>query len=132
MPRQLPQRVLDSVGPALDGLTPHRQELFGARLRRWWPDLVEALGAVYADAESLGTRVVGLAADAFARRDDELHGLDLTRSLEPDWFQRPDALGYAAYADRFAESLAGVGKHASYLRDLGVTYLHLMPLLLTG
>ncbi len=38
-------------------------------------------------------------------------------------------LGYAAYADRFGETLSGVGEHVSYLRDLGVTYLHLMPLL---
>ena len=38
-------------------------------------------------------------------------------------------VGYAAYADRFAGTLAGVGERASYLRDLGVGYLHLMPLL---
>ena len=28
--------------------------------------------------------------------------LDLRRMLEPDWFQHPRMLGYAAYADRFA------------------------------
>ncbi|RYB95885.1 alpha-amylase [Nocardioides oleivorans] len=38
-------------------------------------------------------------------------------------------LGYAAYADRFAGTLADVGTRASYLRELGVGYLHLMPLL---
>ncbi|WP_425573986.1 alpha-amylase family glycosyl hydrolase [Nocardioides bigeumensis] len=38
-------------------------------------------------------------------------------------------IGYAAYADRFAGTLADVGRKASYLRDLGVGYLHLMPLL---
>ena len=39
-------------------------------------------------------------------------------------------LGYAAYAERFAGDLAGVAKRIPYLRELGVTYLHLMPLLL--
>src|SRR5919205_351543 len=39
------------------------------------------------------------------------------------------AVGYVAYADRFAGTLAGVRERLPYLRELGVTYLHLMPLL---
>jgi amylosucrase len=38
-------------------------------------------------------------------------------------------LGYVAYADRFGGTIAGVGEHLGYLADLGVRYLHLMPLL---
>ena len=38
-------------------------------------------------------------------------------------------LGYAAYADRFGGTLNGVAERTPYLADLGVTYLHLMPLL---
>jgi glycosidase len=38
-------------------------------------------------------------------------------------------VGYVCYADRFAGSLAGVRQHLDYLAELGVTYLHLMPLL---
>ena len=49
-----------------------------------------------------------MAARAFAQRADDLHRLDLVRSLEPDWFQRPGMVGYAAYTDRFADTLAGV------------------------
>ncbi len=134
MTTRLPQLLLDcldSLGDPFAGLPPHRRELFIARLRRWWPDLVNGLADVYSDPEQVGVRSVRLAAEAFAQRGDDLHSLDLTRSLQPDWFQQPGALGYAAYADRFAESLADVGKHAAYLRDLGVTYLHLMPLLQT-
>jgi amylosucrase len=37
--------------------------------------------------------------------------------------------GYACYTERFAGSLLGVTQHLDYLEDLGVTYLHLMPLL---
>jgi len=54
---------------------------------------------------------------------------DTDRLLRPDWFQGPDALGYVCYADRFAGTLAGVAEHVDYLRELGTTYLHLMPLL---
>jgi amylosucrase len=129
--RALPERLLDSLGTAFERMPSHRQELFLARLRRWWPDLISGLAEAYGSPEDLACRLARQAADAFARRDDDLHALDLDRSLQPDWFQQPTAVGYAAYADRFAESIAGVGKRASYLSDLGVTYLHLMPLLRT-
>jgi len=113
----------------LEALDPRRREVFQARLERWWPDLWQALSEVYDDPETVARRAVGQAAAAYAEREEELHSLDLRRSLAPDWFQRPDALGYAAYADRFAGDLHGVADHIDYLRGLGVTYLHLMPLL---
>ncbi len=127
-PDPAPSPALD-LGPAFAALPEHRRALFLARLERWWPDLLAGLTETYPDPEAVGRRVVGLAAAAYASRDEELHDLDLRRSLAPDWFQRPDALGYAAYADRFGDTLAGVGEHIDYLRSLGVTYLHLMPLL---
>lgn len=118
-----------SAEQLLKGLPAHRRELFEARRRRWLPDLREVLAGLYAEPDAVAERLVALAARAFAERPDALHSHDLERTLAPDWFQRPDALGYAAYADRFGGTLAGVGEHVAYLRDLGVTYLHLMPLL---
>jgi amylosucrase len=122
-----PARDEPELAP-LSALPAHRVEVFEARLERWWPDLLEGL-EVFPDPEAVGRRVVGLAAAAYAVRPDDLHRLDLRRSLAPDWFQQPTALGYAAYADRFAGDLAGVAEHLDHLTDLGVTYLHLMPLL---
>ena len=113
----------------LNDLPAHRRQLFEARLERWLPDLDAALAPLYADPVEVRDRLVQLAATAFAARSEELHALDLTRSLAPDWFQRPEVIGYAAYADRFAGDLAGVADRAAYLEDLGVRYLHLMPLL---
>ena len=49
--------------------------------------------------------------------------------MAPDWFQSPSALGYAAYTERLAGTLRGVIDRVPYLAELGVTYLHLMPLL---
>jgi amylosucrase len=106
-----------------------RRETFDERLARWWPDLLDGLRPLYDDPESVARRLVAVAAAAFAERPDDLHRLDLRRSLEPDWFQRPGTVGYAAYADRFAGTLRGVAERAPYLTSLGVRYLHLMPLL---
>jgi amylosucrase len=116
----------------LAALPEHRQRTFAARVERWRPDLVAALTEVTpgpAEAEALAERLLAVAARRFAERDDDLHDLDERRTLAPDWFQRPGMLGYAAYADRYAGTLAGVGERLDHLRDLGVTYLHLMPLL---
>jgi len=114
---------------ALAALPQHRQEVFAARLDRWLPDLVDALAEVYDDPDPVARRLVAIAAQGFAARPDDLHALDLKRLLAPDWFQRPEVLGYACYADRFAGTLRGVAQRAPYLQGLGVRYLHLMPLL---
>ena len=116
-----------AAGDLLADLPALRREVFAARLDRWLPDLLAALRPLYADPEAVAERLVTQAAAAFAARPDDLHRLDLRRSLEPDWFQRPGMVGYAAYADRFAGTLRGVAERTPYLEDLGVGYLHLMP-----
>ncbi|MGO0575647.1 alpha-amylase family protein [Ornithinimicrobium panacihumi] len=132
-PTALPQDVRARLEEALAGLPAHRRTTFGLRVARWWPDLVDGL-APYPDPTTLAGHVLEKAAAAYREREDELHLLDERRSLEPDWFQRPGMVGYAAYADRFApgaSGLAGVAQRVGHLKDLGVGYLHLMPLLAT-
>jgi amylosucrase len=58
-----------------------------------------------------------------------LQRLDRRREIDPGWFQRSRMIGYVCYADRFAGSIQGLRQHLDYLVELGVTYLHLMPLL---
>ncbi|BEP12712.1 alpha-amylase family protein [Acidothermaceae bacterium B102] len=125
-----PSRIHDAAAAELAGLPAHRRELFALRLDRWWDDLVNGLREVYADTDELAERLVRAAARAYVERDDDLLLLDQRRTLQPDWFQSPQMLGYATYADRFAGDLAGVRDRVPYLKELGVTYLHLMPLLL--
>ena len=123
--RGTPDDILSPV--SRDPLT--RAQVFEARVERWRPDLMTALGRLYADPDAVADRLLAIARTAYDARPDELHDLDDQRLAEPDWFQRPDALGYAAYADRFAGTLDQVADHADHLVELGVTYLHLMPLL---
>lgn len=107
-------------------------EAFLARLEVVGPDLVEALREVYGDRVAVDDFVADLVADALntaAARSEELQVLDRRREVDPTWFLREDMIGYVCYADRFADTLAGVGKHLDLLDELGVRYLHLMPLL---
>ncbi len=109
----------------------HLQDLFALRLDRWWSDLHDGLSAVYRpdQVDHLERRLIRSAAAAFRDRDPELVRLDLQRTLDPAWFQDESMLGYACYADRFAGDLRGISDKVPYLTELGVSYLHLMPLL---
>ena len=127
--RRAPQQAHDAAARVLQELPTHRRELFALRVDRWWDDLHAGLAGVYPDPDALALRLVRLATEGYRDRDADLLRLDLERSLEPDWLQSPRMLGYAAYADRFAGDLTGVRERIGYLRELGVTYLHLMPLL---
>lgn len=98
------------------------------RYDRWAGDLFDGLTTVY-DAQSVLPRVVDLIYSIFKSRSSELRFRDLERTLNPDWFQSPSAIGYVAYTDLFAGDLNGIRKKISYLEELGISYLHLMPLL---
>ena len=102
------------------------------RLELLSADITEPLAQVYGpvtDPGQLATDLVLDALEAAATRPARLRMLDRQREIEPDWFQRDAMVGYVCYVDRFAGTLAGVREHLDYLAELGVTYLHLMPLL---
>ena len=107
-------------------------DAFHTRLVRFFTELRDPLAAVYGDDPRLEPALAGLL-EAMARtaatRTPELKALDHEREITPDWLQREQALGYVTYADRFAGTLQGVRERLPYLRELGVSYLHLMPLL---
>ncbi|MGJ7440315.1 alpha-amylase family protein [Aquipuribacter sp. MA13-6] len=106
-------------------------ELFDLRLERWLPDCEAGLRGAYRPDEvpALLESVVAVLRSAHAGRRPALRRLDQRRLLRPDWFQDPRMLGYAAYTERFAGDLRGVHDTLGYLDELGVTYLHLLPLL---
>jgi amylosucrase len=118
------------VGDLLSGEPVHDQVVFETRLRRYWPDLLTGLTGAYPEhAVEMANRLVEIAATNFRARSAELRLLDLRRHADPQWFQHPGMLGYATYTDLFAGDLKGVAGKVDYLSELGVTYLHLMPLL---
>jgi amylosucrase len=105
-------------------------DAFLTRLEQLSFDILEPLTQVYgADADQLAAELVLDALGKAAERPQTQRLLDRRREIDPAWFQRSRMIGYVCYADRFAGSLPGVRQHLDYLAELGVTYLHLMPLL---
>ncbi len=106
-----------------------------ARLEQHLPDVVEPLALLYgagSDTATFTALVAGLverSIDAGLARPTRLRTLDRRREVDPGWFQRAGTIGYVAYTDRFAGTLTEVRDRLDYVSELGITYLHLMPLL---
>jgi amylosucrase len=114
---------------ALEQLGRLEGEAWCARLRSVLPDLRAALEVAYPDAgEDLAGGLLDDALAAATARQEPLRVLDRVREVDPSWFL-DGRIGYVCYADRFAGDLPGVLDHLDHLGDLGVGYLHLMPLL---
>jgi len=130
---EIPDEVRDAVDAVLadSQLTRSEREILTTRIERWYPDVSDGLVTLYGEPIATRTAAVLLAdaARTYAERDPELRHLDLARTLDPTWIQDPSRIGYAGYTERFAGDLRGVIDRIPYLRELGVSYLHLMPLL---
>jgi amylosucrase len=108
------------------------RDLFLVRLERYFADFYEPFARLYSKRADFDAQVAAFApllVSAYDGRGESLKKLDLTREITPDWFQRETLVGGIYYVDLFAENLEGVRRHLAYLQELGLNYIHLMPLL---
>jgi amylosucrase len=106
-------------------------QAFEARLAANFPDLFELLVKLYGDHYDFFyhlERILITAAEMWFVRSPELKALDAAREADDRWFQSQQMLGGVCYVDLFAGNLAGIRAKLPYFRELGLTYLHLMPL----
>ena len=68
-------------------------------------------------------------AAAYKEREQGLRRLDKKREADPEWFRSGKMLGVTMYPGLFAGNLRGVEERLGYLKEQGITYVHLMPLL---
>lgn len=65
----------------------------------------------------------------YLERRESLKEMDRRREKNPEWFKQNDMMGMMLYVDNFAGNLQGVRQKLDYLKECGVNYIHLMPLL---
>lgn len=103
---------------------------FLARLDLWFADVHAPITALYGEqSDGLVNELVRRALAAAQRRPADLRDVDRRREIDPRWYQHQRMVGYVAYTDRFAGRLEKLSGRLDHLAELGVTYLHLMPLL---
>jgi amylosucrase len=99
------------------------------RLNMIWPRFSEIVEALYGKGPGFSWHVEQMLATtvrAYAERPHDLKERDLTRPA--NWYQSAQMFGAMCYVDRYANTLAALRARIPYFQELGLTYLHLMPL----
>jgi amylosucrase len=133
------ERSLARLLPRLEarfasGAGPAAWDTFKARLEAHFGALCPLLLHLYGDHYDFFyhlERLLCVAAERWLARPPELQALDNQREADPAWFQSERMLGGVLYVDLFAGDLEGVRARIPYFKELGLTYLHLMPLFLS-
>jgi len=135
---QAAQRTLDRMLPRLEADCssyakdhPRDWKQFLTRLHKHFPRLFAILLHLYGEQYDFFFHVeelLGLMAGAWSTRSTDLKALDVSREQQPAWFQDHHMVGGVCYVDLFAGNLAGIQRKIPYFKELGLTYLHLMPL----
>ncbi len=104
------------------------ETIFDRRLARHYDELKWLYLELYRDEDAF-ERFAGMLERCWKERRKPLRNQDARREADPDWYRRRDLLGMMLYVDAFAGTLKGVEEKLPYLKECGVNYLHLMPLL---
>lgn len=73
-------------------------------------------------------KLLTLLPQLFAQRPEELRIQDIERIEAGNWYQSEKMVGMQLYVDHFNKDLNGLTNKISYFKDLGINFLHLMPI----
>lgn len=109
------------------------------RLRRFYTRLGANFYAIYSlfkllygerpDFREQMVRLVETLAMRYIKRGPALRRSDIAREVNYNWFLSQKWVAMALYCDRFADDLQGLKGRLSYLQELGVNMVHVMPIL---
>ena len=111
-----------------------QQQIFLNRFEQYAPDVIALLSELYGDRDDFDaclSTIFETAVGGFLERPAELKALDVRREADPRWYQRHSMMGGVCYVRQFAGTLQGIQEKVDYFKELGLTYLHLMPLFQT-
>jgi len=133
MYEQVSHSVLNDI---LEELEP---EIGNLQLRHFYTRLGANFYAIYSlfhrlygkrdDFQVQLVRLVETLARRYIERSKPLRTSDLEREENFTWFLSQQWVGMALYCDRFADDLNGLRGKLPYLQELGINFLHIMPML---
>ena len=98
---------------------------FAIRFSSHAEELKRLYGSLYGD-RGYGRLCAGLR-DRWSQRPQSMRSLDTLRMSDPLWYQSPRMVGMMLYVDNFAGTFKEMPSKLDYLAELGITYIHLMP-----
>lgn len=105
--------------------------LYTARVERNLERLLYHLDSLYnnqPDWYLFAEKMVIEAGKSWSKRTTVLRAVDIEREQSPTWFKSHEMVGAVCYVDLFAKNLNGIKEKIPYFKELGITYLHLMPI----
>ena len=103
--------------------------VFTERMSRYYDEMKWLYGELYHGDEQAFDYFCSMLYRNYKNRSRELKQLDEAREVVTDWYKDGSLTGMLMYTQCFAGNLKGVRKHLDYIRECGVNYVHLMPLL---
>lgn len=103
--------------------------LFEGRLLPCREEMRALYTSLYGENEEAFSYFLGMLERSLAQRKPALRRMDAKRLADPDWCRSSKMLGMMLYPSCFAGTLKGVQEKLPYLKECGINYLHLMPLL---
>jgi len=73
-------------------------------------------------------KLVALLCKLFSNRPDILKKQDVQRVKDTNWYKSQEIVGMQLYVDLFNKDLKGLAEKLGYLEELGINFLHLMPI----
>lgn len=122
-------QILDEIKPEISKRNLLR---FYTRLGANFYAIHSLFTRLYGDREDFLQQMVKLVemlATRYIERADDLEALDIERESNHNWFLDQNWVAMALYAEGFAGDLEGIQKRCSYLQELGINMLHIMPML---
>lgn len=102
------------------------------RIEKWFEDFWTSYVTVYEDLPGRQKWITALFDSILQSLNDRpyrLHKLDQVRETDTEWFKTHKLVGGMMYVDLFAGNLKNLYRIIPYLSELGINYLHLMPML---
>ncbi len=101
------------------------------RLQQYMPELTKRLYTLYGDRwdfYQILQKIVSIITKADTDRDQKLKERDeADYTAKTSWYLSEKNTGIMLYTDLFADNFEGLKKRISYLKKLGITYVHIMP-----
>jgi amylosucrase len=108
-----------------------RVEVIDARLAEHWERLFVLLHHLYGNHYDFFyylENILLTAIDCWLGRPDDLYDLDIRRENDPGWYLSNNMAGGSLYVDLFSGDLPKLREKIPYFQNLGLSYIHLMPL----
>jgi len=102
--------------------------LFDERYKNYQDELNELYYSLYNSSVGLND-LKYILRNRLSERGEDLKKLDEERLKNPTWYISNKMIAITMYSDLFASNLQGLESKLDYLSDLGINYIHLMPIL---